>query len=339
MIENNNVSKNKGLGRGLGSLLGGSADLNATHRPLNIEKVTSQPSQKSVSEASATVQQSPSLAKPIVAEVSTEGRVWNLSIDKLTQGQFQPRKAFEKEKLEELAQSIREHGILQPIVARKLKSGKFEIIAGERRWRSAQLAGLHEVPVLIKEFSDKEALELSIIENIQREDLNQIEEAEGYFRLANEFGLSQQQISERVGKERATVANAIRLLALPSSIQKMIIDSSLSVGHAKVILSVPDTAKQLELAKKVLSEKLSVRKLEKLAQEMLAPKTETKEDLKSNVTQKLIAGLAEELQRLLSTKVEIDYKNSKGQVRLSFYSDEELTQLVDRLKLGCQKTT
>lgn len=321
MIENASNTKNKGLGRGLGSLLGGGQEISPANRPLNIEKHTAT---------------SPQPVKQI-AEVNTEGRVWNVAIDKMIAGAFQPRKTFEKDKLEELAQSIREHGILQPIVGRKLANGKIEIIAGERRWRAAQLAGKHEVPVLIKEFSDKEALELAIIENIQREDLNPIEEAEGYFRLANEFALSQQQISERVGRDRATVANAIRLLSLPGVIQKMISEGQLSVGHAKVILSVPDTIKQIELAKRVLSEKLSVRKLEKVALEMNKPAPVQSEDMKSNVTQKLIGGLAEELQKLLSTKVEIDYKNSKGHVRLYFYSDEELTQLVDRLKAECQK--
>lgn len=321
MIENTSNSKNKGLGRGLGSLLGGGQEVSPANRPLNIEKHAT-PASQPIKQA---------------VEINTEGRVWNIAIDKMVAGAFQPRKTFEKDKLEELAQSIREHGILQPIVGRKLANGKFEIIAGERRWRAAQLAGKHEIPVLIKEFSDKEALELAIIENIQREDLNPIEEAEGYFRLANEFALSQQQISERVGRERATVANAIRLLSLPNLIQKMIAESQLSVGHAKVILSVPDTIKQIELAKKVLAEKLSVRKLEKVALEMVKPAPTQAEDIKSNVTQKLIGGLAEELQKLLSTKVEIDYKNSKGHVRLYFYSDEELTQLVDRLKAECQK--
>lgn len=322
MIENTSNSKNKGLGRGLGSLLGGAQEASPANRPLNIEKHSTT---------------NPQTTKPAIAEVVTEGRVWNVAIDKMVPGTFQPRKTFEKDKLEELAQSIREHGILQPIVARKLSSGKFEIIAGERRWRAAQLAGKHEVPVLLREFSDKEALELAIIENIQREDLNAIEEAEGYFRLANEFALSQQQISERVGRDRATVANAIRLLSLPTIVQKMITEGQLSVGHAKVILSVPDTIKQIDLAKRVLSEKLSVRKLEKIALDINKPTPVQTEDLKSNVTQKLIGGLAEELQKLLSTKVEIDYKNSKGHVRLYFYSDEELTQLVDRLKAECQK--
>jgi ParB family chromosome partitioning protein len=266
-------------------------------------------------------------------QISAEARIWQVSIDKLSPGQFQPRAHFEKAKLEELAQSIKEHGILQPIVARKVASGKFEIIAGERRWRAAQIAGLHEVPVILKALEDQATLEMSIIENIQREDLNAIEEAEAYSRLAQEFSLTQQQIAEKVGKERATVANALRLLQLPQQIREMIVKNEISQGHAKVLLSLPDATQQLALARKVVQLKMSVRQLEKAAaQKPEASGAESQKAMDGNVTQRLISGLAEEVQKILGTKVTIDYLNSKGKISIHFYSDDELTEIVNKLK-------
>lgn len=272
------------------------------------------------------------------APLNMEGKVWQVGIDKLRSGVYQPRKTFEKEPLQELAQSIKENGILQPIIVRKTAGGFFEIVAGERRWRGAQLAGLHEVPVLIKNFEDKEALELAIVENVQREDLNPMEEAEAYSRLAAEFHLSQQQIAEKVGKDRATVANAIRLLALPKEVQEMVAEGRLSVGHAKVLLSLPDPKKQSELAKKVLSEKIAVRKLEKLVSAAVTAPAEGKAPLASqNTMGQLVGALSDELQKMLGTKVQIDYNDGKGQIRISYYSNEELNNVVDKLKLGCQR--
>lgn len=322
-VESSN--KKKGLGRGLGSLLGGQAPTEA-----------SAPKTQSVVVAAPTATSHVSAPAPV--PVDPESKIWKVGIDKLASGQYQPRQHFEKEPLQELAQSIKENGILQPIVARRTASGKLEIVAGERRWRAAQLAGLHEVPVILRNFNDKEALELAIVENIQREDLNPIEEADGYARLISEFKLSQQQVAEKVGKDRATVANAVRLLSLPSEIKDMISINELSVGHAKVLLSLPDPKKQIEFAKKVINEKIAVRKLEKMVQALVKGAAEDNEPeaLGSNVTQRLISGLSDELQKMLGTKVNIDYSNSKGKISIHFYSDDELTNLVDRLKEGCQ---
>src|SRR5690606_17379630 len=172
---------------------------------------------------------------------------------------------FDKEKVAELADSIREHGILQPIVARKTKDQKFEIISGERRWRAAQMAGHHDVPVIIKEVEDQNSLELALIENIQRANLNPIEEAEAYQRLADEFSLTQEQVTKKVGKNRASVANILRLLSLSAEIRNYVVEGALSQGHAKVLLSVADPIRQKELAKKIVNEKLSVRAVEILA--------------------------------------------------------------------------
>lgn len=310
---NENTNKKKALGRGLGSLLG--------------QNTQSDQQQANAQPNKANYQSTVGLV--------TEGKVWQVAVDKLAPGEFQPRQNFKKENLEELAQSIKAYGILQPITVRKTReSGKFEIIAGERRWRAAQLAGLHEVPVLIKTYTDKESLELAIIENIQREDLNPIEEAEGYLRLVEDFQLSQQQIAEKVGKDRATVANALRILALPAEVKKMIEGEEISVGHGKVLLSLDDTTQILNLARMVARDKIPVRKLEKLVQKK--PKvdstTTTTAAADSNVTQRLIQGLGEEVQKILGTKVNIDYQNSKGKISIHFYSDDELTQIIDRLK-------
>jgi ParB family chromosome partitioning protein len=323
-LSNDLSNKKRNLGRGLGSLLGGSADaLSAPNIPTN-----------PASAATAKAALPTSMTAPAAPQIAPEARIWQVAIDKLSQGQFQPRTHFEKEKLQELAQSIKENGILQPIVARKLSSGKFEIIAGERRWRAAQLAGLHEVPVILKNLEDQQTLELAIIENIQREDLNAIEEAEAYARLAGEFKLTQQQIAEKVGKERATVANSLRLLQLPQQVREMIVRNEISQGHAKVLLSLPDATQQLELARKVMTQKLSVRQLEKMAAKKpeADASVETQKTMDSNVTQRLISGLAEEVQKILGTKVSIDYLNSKGKISIHFYSDDELTEIVNRLK-------
>lgn len=318
-LNSESSNKKKGLGRGLGSLLGGAQmDEGPARRPLH---ETSAPTH-------VTTQ-----AQPVAAE----NRIWDVAIEKLSPGIFQPRKNFEKEKLQELAQSIKENGILQPITARRTQSGKLEIVAGERRWRAAQLAGLQQVPVILKTFEDRQALELAIVENIQREDLDAIEEAESYSRLITEFNLSQQEVAAKVGRERATVANAVRLLALPTDVKELISQSALSVGHAKVLLSLTDTHQQSLYAKKVISEKLSVRKLEKMVQDELSgAHKEVEKPLDQNVTQRLISGLSEELQKMLGTKVSIDYSNSKGKISIHFYSDDELTQIVDRLREGCQ---
>lgn len=317
------TNKKKGLGRGLGSLLSsGSPESQTQSRP---------PGQHMSSQLNTQV------APP--APINTEGKVWQVPIDKLTSGKYQPRQTFEKASLQDLAQSIKENGILQPIIGRKVAGGRLEIVAGERRWRAAQLAGVHDVPVLIKNFNDQETLELAIIENIQREDLNPIEEAEGYYRLINEFKMSQQQVADKVGRDRATIANSTRLLALPETVKTMISLGELSVGHAKVLLSLVDIKKQLELAKKVVTEKMSVRKLEKLVVEAQNPQTGAPQefDAEQSVTQRLIAGLSDELQKLLGTKVNIDYAGSKGKISIHFYSDDELTQMVDRLKQGWQR--
>ena len=334
-------NKKKGLGRGLGSLLGGhnsSEGMASKTIAQDVDSHLNIQTKPNQTFAGASVAPKPSPTSTTGAPVNTEGKVWQVAIDKLSSGEFQPRQHFEKSSLQELSQSIKENGILQPIIARKVAGGRLEIVAGERRWRAAQAAGLHEVPVLIKNFNDQETLELAIIENIQREDLNPIEEAEGYSRLVTEFKMTQQQVADKVGRERATIANTLRLLSLPTEAKNYITDGLLSVGHAKVLLSMNDPKKQIELAKKVIQAKLSVRKLEKMIVEAqtIRPAHDATANIEQNVTQRLIAGLSDELQKILGTKVNIEYSNSKGKISVQFYSDDELTQIVDRLKQGWQ---
>jgi ParB family chromosome partitioning protein len=316
----------KGLGRGLGSLLGGPSQESGTS-----EKSFNRPAPAAAAAAAAArVSPAPVVTTAAPAPIDPESKIWKVSIEKLMPGEFQPRRSFEKTSLQELAASIKESGILQPIVARRVASGKLEIVAGERRWRAAQIAGLMEVPVILKTFADKEALELAIVENIQREDLNPIDEAEAYQRLADEFKMTQQQIADRVGKERATVANALRVLSLPGEIKDMVASKEISLGHAKVLLGSDEPQKQLHLARKVRDEKLSVRALEKLlSKKETAPVTPVVEQ-----QNRLIIDLEQRIQKTLGTKVSIDYSSGKGKLAIYFYSDDELNELTDQLLLG-----
>ena len=331
-LSNESMNKRKGLGRGLGSLLGG-----AETAPARPELRGTTTLQAKADERPARLQ---AAATSEVAPQQQAGeKVWTLSIEKLKSGRYQPRKDFEKESLQELSRSIREHGILQPIVARPSGAGTFEIVAGERRWRAAQAAGLHEVPVIIKNFDDQKTLELSLIENLQRQDLNPIEEAEGYQRLMAEFKLTQEQVADRVGKERATIANSLRLLKLAPEVRELVQKGQISSGHAKVLLAVADPQLQRKLAQQVTQQHLSVRSLEGLLKSHLkpaAPPAEPASLQQANVTQRLISGLSEELQKLLGTKVTIDYQNSKGKLSIYFYSDDELSQVVEKLRNGAQ---
>jgi ParB family chromosome partitioning protein len=312
METNTENSNKKRLGRGLGSLLGAAA------------------------EAAPPMKAQPILSSQAVA-IDNHSRVWSMAIDKLVPGIYQPRKKFEKTTLEELAQSIRENGILQPIIVRKRPAGGFEIIAGERRWRAAQIAGLHEVPAILKEYSDREALQLALIENIQREDLDPVEEAESYQRLMQEFGYSQAQVAEKVGKERSTVANSVRLIGLPNEIKDMISDKKINAGHAKVLLGAASKQEQLRLANICYEKNLSVRALESLMKPAAGVATASPKGAASNplddldLSQRLAKELAEQLQKSLGTKVFINYKSGKGDLTIHFYSDEQLNSIYEKI--------
>ena len=249
----------------------------------------------------------------------------------------QPRKKFDDERLEELSESIKTYGLLQPILVQK-RDGYYEIIAGERRWRAALKAGLKEIPVIIREYDEKEILELSLIENIQRENLNPIEEAQAYKRLMDEFGLGQADVAQRVSKSRSAVANSLRLLKLEENVQKMLIDEQISMGHARALLPLEIAEEQLAVAQKVAEKQLSVRETEKLVKEILStgtgdkkkpPKEEDKEDPSIEIIYKQIE---ERLQQTLHTKVAIQRKrNGHGKLTIDFYNSDDLEKIIDRL--------
>lgn len=338
----------RGLGRGLGSLFADDAEKVAPIVESKVEEKKVQPPPAPVAAPTTAVEATaPSvIIKEVVREVvreekiPDENRIWMLEISKLKTNNFQPRKHFDKDKIQELSASIKEQGILQPIVARRsLTSGDFEIIAGERRWRAAQLAGLHQVPVILKDIDDQKSLELALIENIQRENLNPIEEAEAYEQLAREFSLTQAQISEKVGKDRATVANSLRLLGLAPEVKTMLIQGEITAGHAKALLVIVDHDKQREVAKKIASEKLTVRAAEKLVKQ--ASKNRDLADIDENekLSQELAQLMGEDLQKALGTKVKIDYNQGIGKLTISFYSDAELNQITERIKIGTRNSS
>ena len=258
--------------------------------------------------------------------------VVKLPIEAIRRDTLQPRRHFDEEKLRELSDSIKAQGILQPVLVRKDGEG-FKLIAGERRWRASQLAGLHEIPAIIRDVTEVEAFELALVENLQRSDLNAMEEAEGYHRLVEEFGLTQEQVAQRVGKERSTVANALRLLGLPEDVKRMVAEGALSAGHARALLGVPRLPEMTELAAQVAARKLSVRDTEKLVQQAKAAKAGSKEASAPKKASPQVKALTEELQRLLGTKVRLVEKGSgKGTIEVDFFSYDDLDRILKVLR-------
>jgi ParB family transcriptional regulator, chromosome partitioning protein len=247
-------------------------------------------------------------------------------IEEIQPNPFQPRKVFSEEQLQELIYSIREKGILQPLLVRRRGNG-FELIAGERRWRAAQKAGMKEVPILVKDVSDSEMLELSLVENIQREDLNPIEEAEAYKRLMEQFDLTQEEISKKVGKDRTTITNTVRLLKLPPEIKQSLAEGKISMGHARAFLSLEGIEKQRLLLKRLLMGGLSVRQTESLVKRFRSHNSPV-----SRKTNPEWSGLMEELQRILGTKVRIVGKRKRGKIEIEFYSLDELDRILELLR-------
>ena len=240
----------------------------------------------------------------------------------------QPRKQFDEDALLELSESIKQYGILQPLLVSD-KNGYYEIIAGERRWRAAKLAGLKEVPVIIKEFNDQQVVEISLIENIQREDLNPIEEAMAYKRLIDEFHLKQDGIAERVSKSRTAVTNSLRLLKLDERVQQMLIDEMISAGHARAILAIADKNTQASVAMKVFDEKLSVRETEKLVKHIVEPPKKATKQL-NTAEDAIYESLEEKMKGIIGTRVFIHRKkNNKGKIEIEYYSRDELERIIE----------
>lgn len=293
--------KKKGLGKGLDSLI-----------PDNKPAKTAQDN---------------SVEKKSEPELKTGEQM--MKINAVEPNREQPRKKFEEDALLELADSIKQFGILQPLLVKKRKD-YYEIIAGERRWRAAKLAGLKEVPVIVKDLSEQEIVEISLIENIQRENLNPIEEAMAFKRLLTEFNLKQDEVAERVSKSRTAVTNSMRLLKLDERVQQMIIDEMISTGHARALLAVDDKELQYDLANKVFDEKLSVRETEKLVKDIKNPKKEVvKKEIKNNF---IYDDLANRMKEVMGTKVNISSKgNGKGKIEIEYYSDSELERMFDMI--------
>ncbi len=256
-----------------------------------------------------------------------------VKIAKVEPNRDQPRKNFDEDSLQELADSIKQFGLLQPILVQD-KKNYYEIIAGERRWRAAKIAGLKEIPVIIRNYTEREIVEISLIENIQREDLNPIEEAHAFKRLLEEFHLKQDEVAECVSKSRTAVTNSMRLLKLCEGVQQMIIDDMLSTGHARALIPIEDKELQLQLAQRVFDEKLSVREVEKIVKSIISPEKakEKKEDIPQNI-QYIYENIENRLKEKLSRKVAISSKGKSGvgKIEIEFYSNDDLDRLIESL--------
>ena len=286
----------RGLGKGLDSLI-----------PTNV-MMESEVKHATVSTASS-------------AEEGKDGTLM-VKLSKVEPNREQPRKNFDEDSLQELAESLKQFGMLQPILVQN-RGDYYEIIAGERRWRAAKIAGLKEVPVIVRELTDQEIVEISLIENIQREDLNPIEEAQAYKRLLTEFHLKQDEVAERVSKSRTAVTNSMRLLKLCDEVQKMVVDDMISTGHARALISIEDPEEQYLIAQKIFDEKLSVREVEK-------PPKPPKEENKT--LQAIYQEISERLKQSLSTKVSVSAKqNGAGKIEIEFYNHEDLERLLERI--------
>ena len=266
---------------------------------------------------------------------SQEGGSLSLPIAQVEPGVKQPRKRFEESSLQDLADSIRTHGVIQPLTVRRLSSGYYQIIAGERRWRAAKLAGLSEIPAVIIEADDRKVMELGLIENLQREDLNPVEEANGYKTLMEEYGLTQEEVAQRVGKSRPAIANALRLLALPDVVHLLLEEGKLSAGHARAILTAPTGELQKKLAQKVIAEDLSVRQTEALAKRLAAGEKEEAPPAAASGPDLTI--YLREAEKSLATrfgrKVNIINGKKKGKIELEYYDPEDLNTLLELLEL------
>ena len=333
------TTRKLGLGRGIGSLFGGEDGFLAGEaNSASVERVGGAKSFLPTVDAVDTIGSPKSVRE-------TE-RIWKVRIDHVKPNKDQPRKDFDKDRLRELSLSIKEKGILQPIVAKRADDKKFVIIAGERRWRAAQMAGLQEVPVILKESDEQEMLEWALIENIQRQDLNPMEEAEAYSDLIRKYQMTQQRLADKIGKERVTVANTLRLLTLSPDVKDLVARAELSMGQAKALLGLSDPKLQKEMAKKAIHLNLSVRELEGMVRKIRANSVvsegmaleEVKETVatEETVEKRAVKTLSLELQRLLGTEVTIDYKKGKGRITIKYHSDEAMNEIVDKLREACQ---
>lgn len=288
-------------------------------------------SQTDKASASVPKEEKSAAKKETESTAGSKGKETTVPIDRVEPNRNQPRKEFDRESLKELADSISEYGILQPLLVTD-KKDYYQIIAGERRWRAAKLAGLKEVPVIVRELTDQEIVEISLIENIQREDLNPIEEAHAYRTLIEEFQLKQSDVAKRVSKSRTVITNSMRLLKLDQKVQQMLIDGKLSVGHARALIALEDPALQVEVAEQTAEKKLSVREVEQLIRSLLHPKKTKEKKKESPELEHLYRDLEEQMKLVLGTKVEIKNKGKQGKIEISYFSQEELDHILLMLK-------
>lgn len=304
------TGKKRGLGKGLGAIFGDDI----------VEEVVEK-KETGTSGKKGDTSAEPEAQKEITVKLS-----------KIEPNREQPRKSFNEEQLAELADSIKRFGVLQPLLVQK-KKDIYEIIAGERRWRAAKLAGLKEVPVVIREYSPQQAMEIALIENVQRENLNPIEEALAYQKLMQEFQLKQEEIAERVSKNRTTITNSMRLLNLTKEVQQMLVDGRITSGHARALLAVEDPAAQLELARKIEQERLSVRETEKAVKLLGREKKEKKKAAEDEALELAFKDLEERMKSVMGTKVNINRKDrSKGKIEIEYYSEAELERIVQLIE-------
>jgi len=260
---------------------------------------------------------------------STLDQSFELKISQIEPNKSQPRTEFDPEKLEVLADSIKKYGVLQPIVVKKLDNGFYKIIAGERRWRASKLAGLKKIPVVIRDYDDQETMEIALIENLQREDLNPFEEARGYRELMDLFSMTQEQVAQKVGKSRSAVANSIRLLSLCDEIKELVLKKELTVGHVRALLGTDDEGVQLMAARKIVADGLNVRQTEALIKSLLQPKKEKKKNPVDEELRRYLSTLEKKLSDSLGTKVTIQSKKNRGKIEIEYYNNDDFERIMN----------
>ena len=314
------MAQKKGLGRGLNDLLG-TSEASKSSRSRNNQQNSSENTSKEVKTVTKEV------VKEVVKEVEQK-----IKINLIEPNKSQPRKQFDEEALQELSDSIKKYGVLEPLIVTK-KGDYYEIIAGERRWRAARMAGIKEVPVVIRDYTDKEIMEISLIENIQREDLNPIEEAEAYESLISEYNLKQEEVAERVSKSRSTITNSLRLLKLCEDVRQMVMYNMISTGHARALIPIEDPKLQYETAAIVYDQKLSVRETEAYVKAILEKKPEKEEKQKPQKDLSVFySDIENKLKSILGAKIAIKASNNdKGKIEINYYSQDELVRITEML--------
>lgn len=311
------MAKKTGLGKGLGALFGD----DALKEPIDNKEVKKNINSVSVSEKTEKKKEEDETGKELMVKLSL-----------IEPNREQPRKTFNEEQLQELAESMKNYGVLQPLLVQK-KGDIYEIIAGERRWRAAKIAGLKEVPVVIREYSKQQKMEIALIENVQRADLNPIEEAMAYHQLMQEFHMKQEEIAARVSKNRTTITNSMRLLKLDTRVQKMLADGKITSGHARALLAIEDNELQIKIAEKIVEEGLNVRDVERLVKSLAKPKKEKQKTREDESLTVIFQNLEDRMKSIMGTKVCINRKDkNKGRIEIEYYSPAELERIVELIE-------